>query len=219
MGNKVHPTVFRLGTVTGWESKWYARGRAYADNLRVDILLKKYVSKELKAAGVARVEIERTHNAISVIIFCANPGSVIGRQGAGAEDMKRKLKQQFFASQKVTLHLNIIEVSRPGLSAQLVTQGIVSDIEKRMPFRRAMKQAIERVQKAGAQGVKIMISGRLNGAEIARTEKLSWGKIPLHTIRADIDYGRAPATTVYGVIGVKVWVYRGEVFTESEQRS
>ncbi len=217
MGHKVNPKGFRIGTLFTWDSKWFARHRQYADDLRVDLSLKKFLEKELKSAGLTKIEIERTTNAITLVIHAAKPGVVIGRQGAGAEEIKKKIRTRFFGSKKVTLNLNIMEVDQPGVNSQLVLQSIIADLEKRMPFRRAMKQSIDRVQKAGAQGVKIQVSGRLNGAEIASSETRSWGTIPLHTLRANIDYTRGAARTMYGAIGVKVWIYKGEVFNESHK--
>ncbi len=217
MGQKVNPRLFRTGILFPWDSKWFARGRAFAENLKIDLLIKKFLEKELKAAGVARIEIERTTNVITVIIHSAKPGVVIGRQGAGVEDLKKKIKQKFFASKKVTIHLNILEVEKPGMNAQLVVYGIIEDLEKRMPYRRIMKQVIDRVQKNGALGVKVMVGGRLNGAEIANQEMLSWGKVPLHTLRANIDYCRGTAHTTQGTIGVKVWIYKGEIFDEKKK--
>lgn len=219
MGHKVNPKGFRIGVLFSWDSKWFARHHNYADNLRIDLTVKKFLEKELKAAGITQVEIERTTNAITIVIHAAKPGVVIGRQGAGAEELKKKIRTKFFGSKKINLNLNIVEVENASMNASLVVQGIAADIEKRMPFRRVMKQAIDRVQKAGAQGVKVSVSGRLNGAEIASIETRSWGTIPLHTLRANIDYSRGTARTIYGAIGVKVWVYRGDVFVPSQKNS
>ncbi len=218
MGQKVHPKIFRIGTVFTWDSKWFARGMEYTNRLREDILLKKFLKKELKSAGVARIEIERTPNAITVLISSARPGVIIGRQGSGIEDLKKKIKKIFFGSSKISLMVSVSEVEQPNLNAQLVSQGMIEELEKRMPYRRVLKQAIDRVQKAGARGVKVMISGRLNGAEIANSEMLTWGSVPLHTIRAYIDYARGTARTMAGAVGVKVWIYRGEVFEEKARK-
>ncbi|MEK7103497.1 MAG: 30S ribosomal protein S3 [Patescibacteria group bacterium] len=215
MGNKVNPKGFRVGVLHGWDSKWFAaRPEDFARSLREDLAIKKYLQKELKAASVAKIEIERTHNAITIILHSATPGMIIGRQGSGAEVLKQHIKKQFFGSKKIAINLNIIEVTKPGLNATLVLQEMIVAIEKRMPFRRVLKSAQDRAQKAGAQGVKVYVTGRLNGAEIARAETLAWGKIPLHTLRADIDYSRGVAHTIFGTIGIKVWIYKGEVFEE-----
>ncbi len=217
MGQKVNPKGFRLGVIFGWDSKWFAKPSQYATDLRIDLQIKKFMEKELKTAGLTQVEIERTPNVVTVIVYAGKPGVVIGRQGAGAEELKKKLRKKFFGSRKITLNLNIMEVANPSINSSLVMQAVILDIEKRMPFRRAMKQAIERVQKAGgAQGIKIMVSGRLNGAEIASREARTWGTVPLQTLRANIDYCRGVAHTVYGTIGVKVWIYKGEVFEASK---
>ncbi|MDP2656486.1 MAG: 30S ribosomal protein S3 [bacterium] len=215
MSHKVNPKGFRVGILFGWNSRWFARRHAeFAQSLREDLGIKKFLQKELKNAGVAKYEIERTHNAITIFVHSATPGMIIGRQGSGVEQLKQKIKQQFFGSKKILINLNIIEVTKPGQNAALVLFEMIMAIEKRMPYRRVLKQALDRAQKAGAQGVKVHVSGRLNGAEIARSETLSWGKIPLHTLRADIDYSRGVAHTIFGTIGVKVWIYKGEVFEE-----
>jgi small subunit ribosomal protein S3 len=183
--------------------------------LEEDIKIRKFLAKELKEAGLDRIDIERTANNVTVVIYAAKPGLIIGRGGQGVEELKKKIINQFL-EKKTNLNVNIIEVERPLLSAQIVLQQMINDIEKRIPFRRVMKQAIARVEKAGAQGVKVRVSGRLDGAEIARRETLVSGKMPLHTIRADIDYARGVARTTYGAIGLKIWIYRGEVFTKNE---
>ncbi len=215
MGNKVNPKGFRVGVLHGWDSKWFARRpEEFARSLREDLAIRKYLKKELKSASVAQIEIERTHNAITIILHSATPGMIIGRQGSGAEVLKQHIKKHFFGSKKIAINLNIMEVTKPGLNATLVLQEMIVAIEKRMPFRRVLKSAQDRAQKAGAQGVKVYVTGRLNGAEIARAETLAWGKIPLHTLRADIDYSRGVAHTIFGTIGIKVWIYKGEVFEE-----
>jgi len=218
MGQKVHPKIFRIGTLFTWDSKWFARGQEYSDRLREDILIKKFLKKELKSAGVARIEIERTPNALTVQVHSARPGVIIGRQGAGIEELKKKLKKLFFGSKKIAIMISVNEVDQPNVNAQLVAQSMMEELEKRMPYRRVLKQAIDRVQKAGARGVKVMVSGRLNGAEIANSEMLTWGSVPLHTIRAYVDYARGTARTMAGAIGVKVWIYRGEVFEEKARK-
>ena len=210
----MHPKIFRLGELYTWNSKWFAR-KDYAKFLRQDILIRKFLKKELKDAAIAQIEIERTPAATTVIIYSAKPGVIIGRGGQGIEELKKKIKKNFL-DPKSSLNVNIKEIDQPNLCADLIVQSIAADLEKRMPFRRVMKQAIGRVEKAGAKGVKITVSGRLNGAEIARTETLSSGKLPLHTLRADIDYARGAAQTTYGVLGIKVWIYKGEIFKKKE---
>lgn len=213
MGNKVNPKAFRLGITRTWTSKWFEQGADYVKNIEQDIKVRKYLVKELREAGIDRIEIDRNRNKITVGIFTAKPGLIIGRGGAGAEDLKKKIHAKFLKNFRTgDISLNITEVDKPNLSALIVAQGMCQEIEKRMPFRRVMKQTIGRVERSGALGVKVQISGRLNGAEIARSETLVNGKVPLHTLRADIDYALFVARTTYGAIGVKVWINRGEVF-------
>lgn len=212
MGQKVNPIIFRLGPIHSWSSRWFSK-KEYAIFLKQDICLKKFIKKSLKEAAVVKIEIERSANTLTVIIHTAKPGLVIGRAGEGVEKLKKEIKEKFLDS-KTSLNLNIQEVKAPNLSAELLVQGMVSDLEKRIAFRRIMKQTIGRAEKAGAKGVKVSCSGRLNGAEIARRESLTWGSLPLHTLRADIDYSRGVANTTYGTIGVKVWVYKGEKFSK-----
>lgn len=218
MGHKVHPRSFRTAILFGWDSKWFAERGAFRENLKKDIQIKKYLQKELAKAGVSSIEIERTTHAVTITIHTAKPGVVIGRQGAGIEEVKNKIRTKFFGSEKVSLHLNVVEVERPTLDAQLVVQGMIEELEKRMPYRRVMKQAIDRIQKAGAHGVKVKVGGRLNGAEIAKQETLAAGNVPLHTLRAHIDYARGAAHTLSGTVGVKVWIYKGLNFGEEFQR-
>ncbi len=218
MGQKVNPTLFRTGVIFSWDSKWFARGSNFVHWLKEDLEMKKFLEKELKNGSIAKIEVERTSSVISVIIHSAKPGVIIGRQGAGVEEVKKKLLKKFFGSRKVTLNLNIVEVSNPTLNAKLVLRGMIEEIEKRMPYRRVLKQAVDRVQKAGAVGVKVLIGGRLNGAEIAKREKLVWGKVPLHTLRANIDYSCGTAHTMAGTVGIKVWIYKGEVFNEKAKK-
>ena len=206
MGHKVNPIGLRLGITRTWDSNWYA-GKNYADQLHEDIKLRKYVKKRLFSAGIAKVVIERTTNRIKITVHTARPGMVIGRGGVEADVMKKDL-ERMTGSQ---VSINIVEIKHPELDAQLVAESITAQLEKRVSFRRAMKQALFRAEKLGALGIKMKSSGRLGGAEIARTEGYSSGKIPLHTLRADIDYGFAEASTTYGRIGVKVWIYKGEV--------
>ena len=213
MGNKVHPIAHRLGITTDWTSKWYSR-RDFRTLLKQDLEVRSFLRKKLRSAGVARIEIERSGNAVSVTIITAKPGIVIGRGGSGVEDLKVALTKYF--PPKTKFKLNIQEVPNPSLVAQLVVQNMIEQLEKRLPFRRILKQSVEQVKKAGGQGVKVMVAGRLNGADIARTEALSWGKLPLQTLRADVDFARGAAATTYGAIGVKAWIYRGDIFKKKE---
>lgn len=218
MGKKVNPKIFRMGITKNWPSTWFESGAAYIKNVKQDVLVRKYLIKEFKEAGIDKVEIARGLNKIEVNLFTAKPGVLIGRGGNGAEELKKKIHDKFLKNFRLSeINLNIKEVSRPNLSAQILVQSMILDIEKRMPFRKAMKQTIGKAERAGAQGVKVVIGGRLNGAEIARTEKLVSGKVPLHTLRADIDYARGAAHTSYGAIGIKVWVYRGEIFNQEQE--
>lgn len=212
MGQKVHPKIFRTGQsqIYTWDSKWFAK-KDYAARLKQDILIKEFLRKTLKEAAVAKIDIERTANALTIVIHSAKPGVIIGHAGVGVEELKKKIKEKFL-DKKTTLNLNVCEVQNPSLSAQVVLQSMIADLERRVPFRRVMKQTIARVERAGAKGVKVIVSGRLDGAEIARDEMLTRGKIPLHTLRADIDYASGTAFTIYGAIGIKLWIYKGEVF-------
>ena len=210
MGQKVNPKIFRLGQFNSWDSRWFSQ-KNYIKFLHEDMVIKKFLKTELREAAVERIEIERSANVVTVIIHTAKPGIIIGRGGQGVEELKKKIKTKILKS-KVHLNLTIKEVKNPNVSAELVLQSMVTDLEKRIPFRRVMKQAIGRVEKSSALGVKVVVAGRLNGAEIARTESLSSGSLPLHTLRADIDYSRGAARTTYGAIGVKVWIYKGERF-------
>ncbi|NIA18338.1 MAG: 30S ribosomal protein S3 [Actinobacteria bacterium] len=213
MGQKVNPKILRMGIIRTWQSMWFSDGKKYIENLEQDIKIRKFLIKSLREAGVDRVEIERNAKKVRVNIFTAKPGIIIGRGGAGVDDLKKKIHDKFLKKYRLgEIDLNITEFDRPNLSAQIVVQQMSLELEKRMPFRRVMKQAINRVERAGALGVRIVVKGRLNGAEIARSEMLSSGKVPLHTLRADIDYARAAAATTYGAIGIKVWIYKGEVF-------
>lgn len=213
MGHKVHPKAFRLAVTHGWDASWFAAKRgAFSTMLREDVLIRAFLKKELREALVDRVETERARGKLTVTIHTAKPGIIIGRAGSGIDELVKKLKQRFYRGRKVNLQLQVKEVPNPNLSAAVVGTLIAFDLEKRMPFRRTMKSTIERVMKAGAQGVKIVIGGRLNGAEIARVETLATGKIPLHNLRADINFASIQANTIAGAIGVKVWINRGEVF-------
>lgn len=216
MGHKVHPFVFRLGTTTQWPSRWFARKEAFSQQLQQDYEIRSYFVTTLKDAALNRVDIERSRGNITVTLHTAKPGVVIGRAGAGIEELRKKATKRFFPMQrgKTAFNVAVQEVSRPGVEAQLVAQGVVQDLERRMPFRRVLKMTLERIRKAGAQGARVCVAGRLNGAEIARTEKLGWGKIPLTNLRADIDYASVTARTIAGAIGVKVWIYRGDIFAQ-----
>lgn len=219
MGNKVNPKAIRIAVNKGWNSKWFAR-QNFSVLLRQDLAIKKFLKTNLKDSGVANIEIERSAEKLNIIVYAVKPGIIIGRSGVGIEELKEKLKKNILNKEitkvpgKITMSINIMEVDKPNLNSQVVLDNIINDLEKRIPFRRSMKQAISRVMRAGAKGVKVVISGRLNGAEIAREEMLTEGEVPLHTLRADIDYSRNAAQTIYGKIGVKVWIYKGEVFNK-----
>ena len=206
MGQKVHPIGFRLGVSRDWASKWYAEGKDYADFIEKDFVIRDFIRKKLAHASVSQIQIERPRNGAQITIFTARPGIVIGRKG---EDIE-VLKQEISLIMGVPTSVNIEEIRRPELDAFLVADGIAKQLERRVMFRRAMKRSVASTMRLGAAGIKISISGRLNGAEIARTEWYREGRVPLHTLRADIDYGFAEAHTTYGVIGVKVWIFRGE---------
>ncbi len=215
MGKKINPKIFRIGVSKEWPSRWFASGVDYAKNVEQDIKVRRFLLRDLREAGVDRVEIERNAKKISVSVHTAKPGVIIGRGGSGAEDLKKKIHTKFLKNYRLgDITLNIVEVDRPNMSAQINVQAMGLELEKRMPFRRVMKQAISRIERAGALGVKIIVAGRLNGAEIARSEMLTSGKVPLHTLRADIDYARGVANTTYGVIGIKVWIYKGNKFAK-----
>ena len=218
MGQKVHPKIFRIGIIYNSNSKWFARKSDYAKFLQQDVQIRKHLKEKLPEAGIAKIEIERSPNKLDIIIYTIKPGVVIGKGGAGIEELKKDIRQKFRIDNKTNLNLNIQEVEKPDLNAELIKQSIIGQLEKRVPYRRAIKRAIDQVMRAGAQGVKIIVAGRLNGAEIARTETLTEGKIPLHTIRADIDYSRGAAHTIYGSVGVKVWIYRGEIFAKEDNK-
>ncbi len=204
MGQKVHPTGYRLGVVSEWQSKWYADGKNYAKNLHEDLKLREWIKGRWSNAGIPKVEIERVGNVIRFTIWTSRPGVVIGKGGQEIQIVKDELNKMTGSK----IMINVQEVKNADLEAQLVSEGVASALERRVSFRRAMKQSIFRAMKAGAKGIKIQCSGRLGGAEIARTEWYNEGRLPLSTIRADIDYGFAEAKTIYGVIGVKVWIFR-----------
>ncbi len=214
MGQKVNPHGFRVGVIKDWDTRWFANGKTFADNLISDYEIRKFLKKKLYAAGIAKIEIERAAGKITVNIHTAKPGVVIGRGGAGVEALKKELNKVAGTA----CNINIIEVKRAETNAQLVAENVAQQLERRISFRRAMKQSIGRSMKAGAKGIKITCGGRLGGAEIARSESYHEGSIPLQTLRADIDYGFAEAHTTYGRIGVKVWIYKGEVLNARKAR-
>ncbi|MFN4004506.1 MAG: 30S ribosomal protein S3 [Hylemonella sp.] len=213
MGQKINPTGFRLAVTRNWASRWYASNRDFAGMLAEDIKVRDYLKQKLKNASVSRVLIERPAKNARITIFSARPGVVIGKKGEDIENLKRDLSKQL----GVPVAVNIEEVRKPELDAKLIADSITQQLEKRIMFRRAMKRAMQNAMRLGAQGIKIMSSGRLNGIEIARTEWYREGRVPLHTLRADIDYGTSEAKTTYGVIGVKVWVYKGDTLGRNEQ--
>ncbi len=212
MGQKVNPIGFRVGVIRNWDSVWYENKKNYAKFLHEDLRIKKFVEKEHKNAGISRVIIERLHDRINVNIHASRPGLLIGRKGADIEKLKADIQK--IASRNV--YINIVEVKKPEKNSMLVAQQIAQQLEGRFPYRRAVKQAIAGAIRGGALGIKIYVSGRLNGAEMSRAESYKEGRIPLHTLRADIDYGFAEALTTFGLIGVKVWIYNGEVLSKKE---
>ncbi|MDR1481623.1 MAG: 30S ribosomal protein S3 [Synergistaceae bacterium] len=207
MGQKVHPVGYRLGVIYDWESRWYASGRNYAKNLHGDLQLRKWLKKQWANAGISKIEIERIGHVMRFTVFTARPGVVIGKGGTEIQAIRDEL-QSMTGSR---IMINIQEIKNPDSEAQVVAEGVASALERRISFRRAMKQSIFRAMKSGAKGIKIQCAGRLGGAEIARTEWYLEGQLPLSTLRADINYGFTEARTIYGVIGVKVWIYKGEV--------
>ena len=213
MGQKVHPKGFRLGVLESWESRWFAE-KEYADLLHEDLRLRSFIKKRLYHAGLSKIEIERAANKAKINIYTSRPGIVIGKKGAEID----KLKSELSGLTEREVYLHIHEVRRPDLDGQLVAENVALQLERRVAFRRAMKESVARAIRMGAQGVKVRCSGRLAGAEIARTEWYREGRVPLHTLRADISYGTAEAKTTYGIIGVKVWIFRGEVLTREEEQ-
>ena len=208
MGQKVNPIGIRLGIVKDWTSIWYAERREYADNLNADIAVREFIRKKLAHASVSHIRIERPAKNARIIIHTARPGIVIGKKGEDIESLRREVSRMM----GVPVHIGVEEIRKPELDAYLVAESVASQLERRIMFRRAMKRAVTNSMRLGAQGIKVMVGGRLNGAEIARSEWYREGRVPLHTLRADIDYGFAEARTTYGVIGVKVWIFKGEVF-------
>ena len=213
MGQKVHPTGIRLGIVKDWNSVWYAERDDYADKLNTDIQVREYVRKKLSHASVSRIQIHRPAKNARIIIHTARPGIVIGKKGEDIEALRKEITKRM----GVPVNIAVEEVRKPELDAYLVAESIAGQLERRIMFRRAMKRAVTNAMRLGAEGIKVKVSGRLNGAEIARSEWYREGRVPLHTLRADIDYGITEARTTYGVIGVKVWIFKGEVFEKTEE--
>jgi small subunit ribosomal protein S3 len=212
MGQKVHPTGIRLGIVKKHTSTWYAEGKRYSENLLVDLEVREYVKKRLAAESVSRVEIERPAQTAKVTVFTARPGIVIGKKGEDVETLRSELGRRM----GVPVQVNIEEIRKPDLDAKLVADSVAAQLERRVMFRRAMKRAVQNAMRQGAEGIKIQVGGRLGGAEIARSEWYREGRVPLHTLRADIDYSTAEANTTYGIIGIKVWVFKGEILSLEE---
>ena len=213
MGQKVHPTGIRLGVVKDHNSVWYADSKTYAQNLINDLEVREYILKKLDAASVSRVKIERPAQTARITISTARPGIVIGKKGEDVDGLRKDLSSKM----GVPVHINIEEIRKPDVDARLVAQNVAQQLERRVMFRRAMKRVVQNAMRQGAEGIKVQVSGRLGGAEIARTEWYREGRVPLHTLRADIDYATYEAHTTYGVIGVKVWIFKGEVIGEGEE--
>lgn len=212
MGKKINPKIFRIGTIVQTQSKWFASKKDFPIFLQEDQLIRKYLKTKYLNSGISRIEIRRSSGNIELIIHTSKPGVIIGRGGAGVEEIKKTIKRKYFGSKKINIVITITEVAKPDLDAELTFQNMSVQLQKRIPFRRVLKRTLEQAKRAGAKGIKVEISGRLNGAEIARTEMLAEGKIPAHTLRANIDYARGHVPTIYGLIGVKVWIYKGDVF-------
>lgn len=215
MGHKVHPTIHRTQVIYTWDSKWFGK-KDYAKFAQQDIAIRNYIEEKHKDAHIDSISVERGPKNVTITIFAAKPGYIIGRGGQGLDEIRQHVEKKIL-KMKQRVKLNVQEVRSPALSAKVVGTTIASDLERRIPFRRTMKQTIERVMAAGAQGVKISLAGRLNGVDIARTETLSEGKVPLITLRSDVDYAHVEANTTYGVIGVKVWIYKGDVFGRKDK--
>lgn len=213
MGQKVHPYGIRLGIVKDWTSTWYADTKGYADYLNTDLNIRAFLRKKLSHASVSRIQIERPANNARIVIHTARPGIVIGKKGEDIELLRKEVSQRM----GVPAHISVEEIRKPELDAYLVAESVAQQLERRIMFRRAMKRAVANSMRLGAEGIKINVAGRLNGAEIARSEWYREGRVPLHTLRADIDYGLAEANTTYGVIGVKVWIFKGEVVQQPEE--
>lgn len=215
MGQKIHPTGFRLGITKEHQSCWYADTKRYPELLQEDRLIRQYVAKELSNAGISQVKIERKADQIELAVHTARPGVVVGRGGSGIEKLRTQLQESVGNNRQI--RINVIEVARVDADAALIAEYITQQLERRVSFRRVVRQAIQRAQRAEVQGIKIQVSGRLNGAEIARTEWVREGRVPLHTLRADIDYAYRTALTIYGILGVKVWVFKGEIIPGQEE--
>jgi small subunit ribosomal protein S3 len=215
MGQKVNPTGIRLGIVREWNSKWFSESKDYAKKLCADITVRDFLKKKLMKAGISRIKIERPAQNANITIYTARPGMIIGKKGGDVDELRKEASKMM----GVPVHIDIEEIRRPDMDAQLVAENIAQQLEKRIMFRRAMKRAIASAQRAGAEGIKIKASGRLGGAEIARSEGYHEGRVPLQTFRADIDYGFAEANTTYGIIGVKVWIFKGEVIGNKKEDS
>lgn len=213
MGHKVHPTGFRLGITEDWRSMWYAKSTDFGGYLSTDLKIRQYIKRKLKHASISRIKIERPAKNAMITIYTARPGIVIGKKGEDIEALRKDVSKMM----GIPVHINIEEIRKPELDAQLVAESVAQQLERRIMFRRAMKRAVGNSMRLGAQGIRINVAGRLNGAEIARTEWYREGRVPLHTLRADIDYGFAEARTTYGIIGVKVWIFKGEVLGRNEQ--
>ena len=213
MGQKVHPYGFRLGVIKDWTSTWFAERRRYADYLNTDIAVRAFLRKKLAHASVSRIQIERPAHNARIVIHTARPGIVIGKKGEDIESLRKQISKMM----GIPAHLSVEEIRKPELDSYLVAESVAQQLERRIMFRRAMKRAVANALRLGAQGIKINVAGRLNGAEIARTEWYREGRVPLHTLRADIDYGFAEAKTTYGVIGVKVWIFKGEVINRAAE--
>ncbi len=218
MGQKIHPTGFRLGIVQEHRSRWYADGNRYPELLREDFAIRTYVEKNLSNAGISDIRIERKADQIDLEVRTARPGVVVGRGGSGIEALRVGLQKELNDTNR-QIRINVVEVARVDADASLIAEYIIQQLERRVAFRRVVRQALQRAQRAGVEGIKIQVSGRLNGAEIARTEWTREGRVPLHTLRADVDYAYRIAQTTYGVLGVKVWVFRGEVLPGQEPRA
>ncbi len=215
MGQKVNPIGFRLGGLQEWQSKWYANKHTYATLLEQDVKIRRYLKHKLREALIDRIDIERSRNTMTITVHAAKPGVVIGRGGTGVDLLKKHITRTYLQF-KTKVNINIQEVRQPSLSAGIMVQTIIDELEKRTAFRRILKQSVSRIMRDGAKGAKVMIKGRLNGSEIARSEMLAEGLIPLHTLRANIDFSRGAAQMTYGKIGVKVWIYKGEVFDKEK---
>jgi len=218
MGQKVHPTGFRLGIATDWTSKWYADGKNYAKLLNSDLEIRKFLKERLAAASVSRIQIDRPARAAFIVIHTARPGIVIGKKGEDVEKLRKEIAFRMDLNVN-NVKINIEEIRKPEIDAQLVSESVAQQLERRIMFRRAMKRSVTNAMRLGALGVKINVAGRLNGAEIARSEWYREGRVPLHTLRADIDYGFAEALTTYGIIGIKTWIFKGEVFDLESKNS